>query len=116
MTEPGSGKSLLSAAHPDQPRDFAGEGAGRDLAGERLTVDPGGSRAGLDADLIAAHEARDWRQLVALYSEAADTSEAAGDIDAACFYLTHAYVFALQTGDPRAADLHQRLKARGREE
>jgi len=66
--------------------------------------------------LQAAHEARDWPRLVGLYAEAADSSEAAGDIDAACFYLTHAYVFALQTGDPRAADLHQRLKARGREE
>jgi len=116
MTGPGPEKDLLSATHPDQARDFAGEGAVRDLAGERLTVDPEGARADLDARLIAAHEARNWPLLVALYTQAADSSEAAGNVDAACFHLTHAYVFALQTGDPRAADLHQRLKARGREE
>lgn len=105
-----------SATDPGQPRDFAGDGAGRDFAGERLTVDPAGARARLDAALIAAHEARDWRRLVALYEEAAETSEAKGDVEAACFYLTHAYVFALQTGHPDAAELHRRLKARGREE
>lgn len=70
----------------------------------------------LDAALIAAHEARDWRRLVGLYTEAAETSEARGEIDAACFFLTHAYVFALQTADDRAAELHRRLKERGREE
>lgn len=106
----------LSATDPDQPRDFAGDGAGRDFAGERLTVDPEGARAALDAALIAAHEARDWPRLVALYAQAAETSESRGDTDAACFYLTHAYVFALQTGDPAASGLHARLKARGREE
>ncbi|MEM0945000.1 MAG: hypothetical protein AAGI70_13750 [Pseudomonadota bacterium] len=73
-------------------------------------------RAALDAALIAAHEAEDWEALVALYAEAAEGAEAGGDLEAACFYLTHAYVFALQTGDPRADDLHARLKARGREE
>jgi len=72
--------------------------------------------ADLDARLIAAHAARDWLALVGLYLQAADSSEAAGDTDAACFYLTHAYVFALQSGDGRAADLHARLKAGGREE
>lgn len=110
------GDEPLSATHPDQPREFAGARAPRDLAGERLTVDPAGARAALDARLIAAHEARDWGALVGLYAQAGESSEAAGSIDAACFYLTHAYVFALQTGDPRAADLHARLKARGREE
>jgi len=74
------------------------------------------NRADLDAALIAAHEGRDWAALVGLYAEAADRSEAKGEIDAACFYLTHAYVFALQSGDARAAELHARLKARAREE
>ena len=107
---------LLSDTHPEQPRDFAGSGADRDFAGERLTVDPDGARALLDARLIAAHEAGDLGRLVELYAEAARTSEDIGDIDAACFYLTHAYVFALQTDDPRAPDFHAQLKARGREE
>lgn len=111
-----SDKDLLSATHPEQPRDFAGSGADRDFAGERLTVDPDGARALLDARLIAAHEEGDLPLLVKLYAEAARTSEEAGNIDAACFYLTHAYVFALQTDDPRAPEFHARLKARGREE
>lgn len=74
------------------------------------------NRAELDAALIAADEAGDGPRLVALYAQAADGAEAAGDIDAACFYLTHAYVFALQAGDARASELHARLQARGREE
>lgn len=75
-----------------------------------------GDRAALDAALIAAHEAADYRRLVTLYAEAAGQAEAADDIDACCFFLTHAYVFALQTGAPEAAELHRRLLARGREE
>ena len=67
----------------------------------------------LDARLLAAHERDDRHALVGLYSEAAD---AADDLDSACFYLTHAYIFALDTGVPEAAALHARLKAHGREE
>jgi len=66
----------------------------------------------LDARLIAAHEAGDKPALVTLYTEAADV---ANDVDAACFYLTHAYVFALDAGHPAAATLHARLVAQGRE-
>ncbi|MEM1299564.1 MAG: hypothetical protein AAGH68_09820 [Pseudomonadota bacterium] len=71
------------------------------------------SRAALDAALLDAHEADDREQLVRLYMQAADQ---ANDVDAECFYLTHAYVFALQTGAPEAGALHARLKAHGREE
>ncbi|MEM7506053.1 MAG: hypothetical protein AAF415_04850 [Pseudomonadota bacterium] len=70
----------------------------------------------LDRALIAAHEAGDSERLTVLYAEAADEAETAGNVDAACFYLTHAYVFALESGAPQAADLHRRLKAYGREE
>lgn len=69
----------------------------------------------LDRRLLDAHAAADVGRLVALYAEAADLSEAAGREEAACFYLTHAYVFALEEGDPAAAALHARLKAKGRE-
>ena len=62
--------------------------------------------------LLAAHDRDDRRALVGLYTQAADT---ANDLDAACFFLTHAYVFALEQGDIRAASLHARLKAEGRE-
>jgi hypothetical protein len=67
---------------------------------------------GLQARLLAAHADNDRHALVALYQEAADTS---ADPVAQGFFLTHAYVFALELGDPRASDLHARLKAQGRD-
>lgn len=66
----------------------------------------------LNAQLIAAHETNDIAALGALYTKAADQS---GNIDQACFYLTHAYVFALERGDPSACVLRERLAAHGRE-
>lgn len=70
-------------------------------------------REDLDAALLAAHAAGDKRALVGLYARAA---EGAGSADAAGFYLTHAYVFALDCGHADARALHARLKAEGREE
>lgn len=67
----------------------------------------------LDDRLLAAHARDDRAALVGLYTRAAEQSD---DRDAACFFLTHAYVFALERGDGRAADLHGRLKAEGRED
>jgi len=61
--------------------------------------------------LLAAHARDDRAALVGLYTEAADM---AANIDAACFYLTHAYIFALEKGDPASDALYQRLKAEGR--
>ncbi|RKF15159.1 hypothetical protein D6850_09965 [Roseovarius spongiae] len=68
---------------------------------------------GLDAAMIAAHERHDGPALVRLYTQAADQ---ANDPDAAGFFLTHAYVFALEAGAREARALHARLKAAGREE
>ena len=70
----------------------------------------------LDAQLLQAHENKDHDQLVVLYTQAADEKEAQGDIEAACFYLTHAFVFALETDHERLATLNERLVAYGREE
>jgi hypothetical protein len=70
----------------------------------------------LDAELLAAHAAGDGAALARLYARAADAADAEGRVEAACFYLTHAYVHALETGAPEAAALHARLAARGREE
>lgn len=66
----------------------------------------------LDARLLAAHAADDRRALIGLYAEAAE--QAATDI-ARAFYLTHAYVFALDTGSALAAALRERLVAMGSE-
>jgi hypothetical protein len=67
----------------------------------------------LDAQMIAAHAAHDLTALIQLYTQAADE---ANDLDAACFYLTHAYVFALESGAPETQVLRARLVENGREE
>ena len=66
----------------------------------------------LNARLLAAHAADDRSALVRLYARAADQAPSE---DAAAFYLTHAYVFALDTGHADAAALRARLVALGRE-
>ncbi|MCE8006715.1 hypothetical protein [Aestuariivita sp.] len=66
----------------------------------------------LDSRLLAAHAAGDHVALVELYREAADR---AASVDAACFYLTQAYVFALERGHMAAPALRARLVAQGRE-
>jgi len=70
----------------------------------------------LDRQLLAAHASGDLAELSRLYGEAADWASAQNDPVGASFYLTHAYVFALQKGLPSAAEFHQRLKSMGREE
>ena len=66
----------------------------------------------LDAQLLAAHDAGNTAALITLYAQAADE---AGDIDTTCFYLTHAYVFALEVGHPDTDMLRARLVKHGRE-
>ena len=63
--------------------------------------------------LMAAHAANDIGALVALYSEAADAS---ADDNSRAFFLTHAYVFALEMAHPKTATLKARLVRMGREE
>lgn len=65
----------------------------------------------LDARLLEAHARDDRVALVALYSEAAD---AANTDEARGFYLTHAFVFALESGAPEAPALRARLQEMGR--
>mgnify|MGYP001816605539 CR=1 FL=1 len=68
----------------------------------------------LETSLLAAHQSGDLSDLIRLYGEAAERAEAAGDIDRAAFFLTHAWIFALDAGDVRATELHSRLAAWGR--
>jgi hypothetical protein len=75
-------------------------------------VPPGAAhpaRAALDAALLAAHAKADRPALIGLYAEAAETATGT----AAAFYLTHAFVFALEAGDARAPVLKARLVALG---
>jgi len=66
----------------------------------------------LDARLLAAHAAGDSAALVRLYSDAAD---AAASEDAAGFFLTHAYIFALELGAAEARQIRARLVRMGRD-
>ena len=71
--------------------------------------------AGLEAKILQAHASNDLHQLITLYTKAADGAEETHAIDRACFFLTHAWVFALEAGDARAATLKARLVRHGRE-
>lgn len=66
----------------------------------------------LDARLLEAHASSDARALVSLYQEAAAATE---DSVRSAFYLTHAYIFALEIGHPDAPAMRQRLIDAGRE-
>ncbi|SEW29364.1 hypothetical protein SAMN04488515_2079 [Cognatiyoonia koreensis] len=65
----------------------------------------------LNDALLAAHANGDGAELVRLYTQAADQADG---VDAECFFLTHAYVFALELGLPEAGILNMRLVAHDR--
>jgi hypothetical protein len=68
----------------------------------------------LEVRLLAAHSTGDVPTLVMLYSEAADRAAAGHNIEKECFFLTHAWIFALEIGDPLADILRARLAGNGR--
>ncbi|MEM9349612.1 MAG: hypothetical protein AAGA47_05080 [Pseudomonadota bacterium] len=65
----------------------------------------------LHQELLAAHTARDGERMIALYTQAADQTE---DEDEEMFFLTHAYIFALEAGHATAPILRARLQEKGR--
>ena len=67
----------------------------------------------LEQRLLAAHAGDDKRALVRCYTEA---SRQASEEDERSFFLTHAYVYALETDHPDAQELLQALRDLGREE
>jgi hypothetical protein len=83
----------------------------RRAQGRDLPPAGGAGRAALDAALLAAHARGDRAALVGLYADAAEAG-AAGPAEAA-FFLTQAFVFALEAGDPRAQVLKARLVSLG---
>lgn len=68
----------------------------------------------LEVRLLAAHDTGDVATLVMLYLEAADRAAAGYHIEKECFFLTHAWIFALEIGDPLADMLRARLARNGR--
>ena len=74
------------------------------------------SEAGLNEKLLAAHNSGDSAALVDLYCRAADMADEADDIDRVCFFLVHAYVYALESGHMKADEIRKRLRRHGRED
>ena len=72
--------------------------------------------AELEQALLLAHQNRDQEALVMLYQNGGQTFLRQGNIDAGCFYLTHAYIYALEAGHAAAAELRDILVSYGREE
>ncbi len=72
-------------------------------------------RQSIERKLQAAFERNDLELLAAIYTDAANASEQRGEFDEACFFLTQAYVCALQQGTDSAAELRLRLIEFGRE-
>ncbi|CUK27524.1 hypothetical protein TA5114_03352 [Cognatishimia activa] len=68
--------------------------------------------AALDRELLDAHSSNDLPSLIRLYTYAADQHPSGSEHEA--FYLTHAFVFALEAGAPEAEALNKRLADLGR--
>lgn len=72
--------------------------------------------AHLDADILTWHETNDVIALAYGYRTGGQDAELRGDVDAACFLFTQAYVYALRAGLLDVADrLWSNLKSFGRE-
>lgn len=83
------------------------------LAPDARPVAQGLAAQGLNEALLAAHETANKAALVDLYAQAATLADSE---DAEAFFLTNAYVFALDCGAPDADRLWSRLRDLGREE
>ena len=81
----------------------------------QISSGPEGGGDRLHQRLLAAHAKGDLAVLSELYREAADAAQVAGDIDRAAFFLTHAWIFALDAGLPRAEGARAQLVAWGRD-
>lgn len=68
----------------------------------------------INRKLIAAHIKGDIENIARLYAQAA--SQVDEIPDKVAYYLTHAYVFALEAGITEAEDYRKTLKSLGREE
>ncbi len=70
----------------------------------------------LDTAIMAAHDADDRARLSALYLQAGELKLAEGDVNAACFLFTQAYVYGLDGGNDEARHAaHTHLVKHGRD-
>ncbi len=70
----------------------------------------------LNDQVLTAHQNGDRATLVDIYQMLGQEELAANNITSACFLLTQAYVYALESGDVRATEIHKILKSHEREE
>ena len=70
----------------------------------------------LNEKVLQAHEDGDRSTLVDVYDMLGQEELAQGQVTSACFLLTQAYVYALESDDSRAPKIHKILKSHGREE
>lgn len=69
----------------------------------------------LDAAIKEAHDAGRLETLASAYARGGALYDRQGETDAACFFWTQAYIFALDAGAAAlAAAMHAKLDARGR--
>lgn len=69
----------------------------------------------LEASIQTDHAAGNLGNLARNYAEGAALYEGQGEVDAACFFWTQAYVLALDAGiDPLAQAMHAKLDRSGR--
>ena len=79
------------------------------IASERQAYDR------LNATIAAAHDAGRLDSLASSYALGGSLYADQGETDAACFYWTQAYIFALDAGvEPLAEAMHAKLEAFGR--
>lgn len=71
-------------------------------------------RRAIDTALREAHADLAPARMARLYEAAANGEEASGRIDAACFFLTQAWIFALDASLDDAERLEARLRVHGR--
>jgi len=68
----------------------------------------------LQTQILQAHDSHDYLSLIPLYSQAASIAEQHNDIGAARFFLTQAYIFALDNNDAAHSVLLQRINQHDR--
>ena len=90
-----------------------------DLKGMKIGVTAPGSSTNFFVNYLIAKAGGNYKDAAFIGVGGGASGVAAiqkGEIDAACFFLTQAYVFALSAGAPQADALRARLQAHGREE
>ena len=70
----------------------------------------------LNENIIAAHKENDRNNLSFLYESLGMSELKKNNIHAGCFFLTNAYIYALEANLNPAKKIHEVLKLYGREE